>query len=114
MARVEGIEPTLLTGALRSRLRPLNPCVPRNWCTAANQRNVPCVDGPQLRRRIFTSQGWSLRRCVRPVSEVRMTAGHNALRGSYPGQNLAFDHALAHVGWNRPQHQEPDCRGAFE
>src|SRR6476620_5828208 len=27
-----------------------------------------------------------------------MTAGHNALRGSGPGQNLAFDNALAHVG----------------
>src|SRR5262249_20513654 len=25
-------------------------------------------------------------------------AGHNALRGSGPGQNLAFDNALAHVG----------------
>src|SRR6266576_7121258 len=27
-----------------------------------------------------------------------MTAGHNALRGSGPGQKLAFDHALALVG----------------
>jgi len=27
-----------------------------------------------------------------------MTAGHNALRGSGPGQKLAFDHAMAHVG----------------
>jgi len=36
--------------------------------------------------------------CVRPVSAVRMTAGHNALRGSGPGHNPAFDHALAHMG----------------
>src|SRR4051812_43140255 len=27
-----------------------------------------------------------------------MTAGHNALRGSGPGQKLAFDNAVAHVG----------------
>ena len=27
-----------------------------------------------------------------------MTAGHNALRGSGPGQNLAFENAVAHVG----------------
>ena len=33
-----------------------------------------------------------------PLDAVHMTAGHNALRGSGPGQNLAFDNALAHVG----------------
>lgn len=27
-----------------------------------------------------------------------MTASHSALRGSAPGQNLAFDDAVAHVG----------------
>ncbi len=31
-------------------------------------------------------------------SAVHMTAGHNALRGSGPGQKRAFDNALAHVG----------------
>jgi hypothetical protein len=31
-----------------------------------------------------------------------MTAGHNALRGSGPGQNLAFDDAVAHVGCPPP------------
>ena len=36
--------------------------------------------------------------CVRPVGAVHMTAGHNALRGSGPGQNPAFDNAMAHVG----------------
>ena len=43
-------------------------------------------------------QHWSVRPCVRPVFAVHMTAGHNALRGSGPGQNPAFDNALAHVG----------------
>jgi len=36
--------------------------------------------------------------CVRPVCAVLLTAGHNALRGSGPGQKHAFDNALAHVG----------------
>ena len=39
-----------------------------------------------------------MRPCVRPVSAVRMTAGHNALRGSGPGQKLAFNDAVALVG----------------
>jgi len=43
-------------------------------------------------------QYWSVQPCVRPVSAVRMTAGHNALRGSGPDQKPAFDDALAHVG----------------
>src|SRR5580658_9030401 len=43
-------------------------------------------------------QHWSVRPCVRPVDAVHMTAGHNALRGSGPGQKDAFDNALAHVG----------------
>jgi hypothetical protein len=43
-------------------------------------------------------QRWSVQPCVRPLSAVHMTAGHNAFRGSGPGQKLAFDDALAHVG----------------
>ena len=43
-------------------------------------------------------QRWSVQPCVRPVCAVYMIAGHNALRGSGPGQKPAFDHALAHVG----------------
>jgi hypothetical protein len=31
---------------------------------------------------------------------VLMTAGHNALRGSGPGQNLAFEDAVALVGFD--------------
>jgi hypothetical protein len=43
-------------------------------------------------------QHWSVRPCVRPVDAVHMTAGHNALRGSGPGQKPAFDDAMALVG----------------
>jgi hypothetical protein len=43
-------------------------------------------------------QQWSEQPCVRPVSAVPMTAGHNALRGSGPGQLRAFDNAVAEVG----------------
>ena len=63
-----------------------------------NVRFVPCVDGSELARRIFTSQAWSVQPCVRPLSAVDMTAGHNALRGSGPGQKDAFNDALARVG----------------
>jgi hypothetical protein len=41
---------------------------------------------------------WSEQPCVRPVSAVHVTAGHNALRGSGPGQFHAFDDAMAQVG----------------
>src|SRR6266581_8138818 len=44
------------------------------------------------------TQAWSVRPCVRPVDAVHMTAGHNAFRGSGPGQKPAFDNALAQVG----------------
>ena len=57
--------------------------------------SMPCVDGSELARTIFTSQRWSVQPCVRPVGAVHVTAGHNALRGSGPGQNPAFDNALA-------------------
>src|SRR5215471_18154417 len=43
-------------------------------------------------------QQWSEQPCVRPFGAVHMTAGHNALRGSDPGQKHAFDNALAQVG----------------
>jgi hypothetical protein len=61
-------------------------------------RDVPCVDGSELARLFFTFAGWSVQPYVRPVSAAHKAAGHNALRGSGPGQNLAFDNAVAHVG----------------
>jgi hypothetical protein len=64
--------------------------------------------------------------CVRPVNAVHVTAGHNAFRGSGPGQEHAFDNALARVGcpdrridrlgttWCCPsnRHITPDARTA--
>jgi hypothetical protein len=43
-------------------------------------------------------QQWSEQPCVRRASAVHVTAGHNALRGSGPGQLHAFDNAVARVG----------------
>src|SRR5262245_19747789 len=62
------------------------------------QHNLPCVDGSRLARTFFTPAGWSVQPCVRPVCAVHMTAGHNALRGSGPGQNRAFKDAMALTG----------------
>src|SRR5258707_2353774 len=74
----------------------------RRWADIADGRwhvrKVPCVDGSGLAREIFSSQAWSVQPCVRPVDAVHLTAGHNALRGSGPGPNPAFDYALALVG----------------
>jgi hypothetical protein len=56
------------------------------------------VDGSELARKIFTLRRWSVPPCVRPFDAVHMTAGHNALRGSGPGQIPAFDNAVALVG----------------
>jgi hypothetical protein len=61
-------------------------------------RGARLENGSELARRIFTSHCWSVQPCVRPVSAVHMAAGHNALRGSGPGQNLAFENAMARVG----------------
>jgi hypothetical protein len=52
--------------------------------------NVPCVDGSELARTFLRMQHWSVQPCVRPLGAVHMTAGHNALRGSGPGQKHAF------------------------
>jgi hypothetical protein len=43
-------------------------------------------------------QPWSVQPCVRPLSAAHEAAGHNALRGSGPGQKHAFDNAMAQVG----------------
>ena len=54
---------------------------------------APSWQGESSRRRL-----WSVQPCVRPLSAVHMTAGHKALRGSGPGQNRAFNDAVARVG----------------
>ena len=67
-------------------------------CRPAHFRFAPCVDGSELARVFFTSQGWSLQPCVRPLDAVHMTAGHNALRGSGPDRKPAFENASGRVG----------------
>ena len=57
---------------------------------------------------VWTAPSWQVKtsRCVAGrcshvfglFCAVHMTAGHNARRGSGPGQKPAFDDALAHVG----------------
>jgi hypothetical protein len=64
-------------------------------------RLVPCVDGSGLASQNFTSRRWSVQPCVRPVSAVRMTAGHNALRGSGPDQQPAFKGCTGTNGLSR-------------
>ena len=75
--------------------------------TPQSQRSLRGSEGPKSamcgRLRVGKSffhvlQHWSVQPCVRPFSAVHMTAGHNALRGSGPDQQLAFKNAMAHVG----------------
>jgi hypothetical protein len=73
-------------------------CVDGSGLACVDGSGLACVDGSGLARRSFTLHRSSVRPCLRLVSAVRMTAGHNALRGSGPGQKRAFDHALAHSG----------------
>jgi hypothetical protein len=69
-------------------MRPMSALPPKADIDRAcrDVRFVPCVDGSELARGSFTSQARSVQPCVRPLSAVHMTAGHNALRGSGPGQ----------------------------
>ena len=63
-----------------------------------NRHFAPFVDGSRLARTFFTPQTWSVLPSVRRLGAVHMTAGHNALRGSGPSQQHAFDDAMAQVG----------------
>jgi hypothetical protein len=56
-----------LSNAFRTSALPPFPAVVRD---AANRRDVPCVDGPELAREIFTSRCWSVQPCVRPVHDA--------------------------------------------
>ena len=90
------------------RYRPIEPIVPPDvgCCSKtghgfASQQNVAkghVWTAPGWQGFFSRVQHWSVQPCVRPLSAVHMTAGHNALRGSGPGQELAFDNAVAHVG----------------
>ena len=63
--------------------------LPPSWAMCGRLRVV---------KGLITSQRWSEQPCVRPISAAHLAAGHNALRGSGPGQNPAFEDALARVG----------------
>lgn len=53
-------------------------------------------------------QRWSVQPCVRPLSAARESAGHNAFRGSGPGQKRALESAMAQMGC--PDHGfDPFC-----
>src|ERR1700686_125551 len=82
-----GLKPMEVQNARRSSV-----CVPY-LVTMCHVWTAPSWQGLSSRL-----QHWSVQPCVRPVGAVRMTAGHNALRGSGPGQKPAFDYAMALVG----------------
>jgi hypothetical protein len=67
--------------------------------TSCRVRNVPTCGRLRVGKDfLHVCSIGRVRPCVRPVDAVHMTAGHNALRGSGPGQKPAFDNALAQVG----------------
>ena len=70
----------------------------RTWANCGNDVMGHVWTAPGWQGISSRVQQWSEQPCVRPVSAVHVTAGHNALRGSGPGHNLAFDNALAQVG----------------
>ena len=87
-----------------------------NLPTPVDTRSPLCPKSGQNRRRLGMSakchvwtapswqglssrlQHWSVQPCVRPLDAAHMAAGHNALRGSGPGQKHAFENAMALVG----------------
>jgi len=73
-------------GLPESAVEPRAAFTRRRW----HFRKVPCVDGSPLARVFFTFAAGSVQPCVRPTWAVPMTAGHNALRESGPGQKHAF------------------------
>ena len=68
-------------------------------CDLAMSRRCHVWTAPCWQELSSRLQHWSVQPCVRPLDAVHMTAGHNALRGSGPGQKPAFDNnAMAQVG----------------
>src|SRR5665213_78979 len=72
------------------------PKLPLNCGDVGKSRHV--WTAPSWQELSSRLQPWSVQPCVRPLSAVYMTAGHNALRGSGPVHKHAFDNALALVG----------------
>jgi hypothetical protein len=87
--------------AALGRLEIQLPLYPRKQTLLGNRRmSEKCHvwTAPSWQELSSRTQRWSVQPCVRPLAAVHMTAGHNALRGSGPGQKLAFDNAMALVG----------------
>ena len=82
----------------KSPLRRVHPRKRPCWRRAATSALGHVWTAPGWQGFSLRVQQWSEQPCVRPVSAVHVTAGHNALRGSGPGQKHAFDNALARVG----------------
>src|SRR3954451_22724834 len=72
---------------MRCRLSPTAD-MPAHWLGAAMCHVWTAPSWQELSSRL---QHWSVQPCVRPLDAVHMTAGHNALRGSGPGQKPAFE-----------------------
>ncbi len=71
---------------------------PAGICAGGGEKSPSLPRPPGWQGFSSRTQHWSVQPCVRPLNAVHMTAGHNALRGSGPGQKPAFDNALARVG----------------
>ena len=95
--------------SLMGHLRPSNSApVPVNVRYAPNSDHSTAAVRLSAKCHVWTAPGWqelssrlqhwSVQPCVRPLSAAHRAAGHNALRGSGPGQKHAFDNALAQVG----------------
>ena len=77
---------------------PLRPEGDRNAALPRNDAMGHVWTAPGWQEESSLLRRWSERPCVRPVCAVRMTAGHNALRGSGHSQKHAIEDAMAHVG----------------
>ena len=77
--------------AARLRRMSAMPSIATNLCVATNRHHVPCVDGSELARAFFRFAALVGAAMCSALDAVHMTAGHNALRGSGPGQKPAFD-----------------------
>ena len=70
-------------------------------CRALGQKRTAMCHvwtAPSWQELFSRLQPWSVQPCVRPLSAVHMTAGHNALRRSGPYHKRALNNAVAQVG----------------
>jgi len=94
--------------ALGQSLRIYSASGPTAVCCWSNRRQIGAARRMSAKCHVWTApnwqelssrlQHWSVQPCVRPLSAAHKAAGHNALRGSGPGQKHAFENAMALVG----------------